>query len=172
MDKRKFMFKSLHKNLQPEEHSLEKIDSDTSSKQTTGLHTTNITIQDKTNSLNGQLSDIGSCILKPINNRLLIRSNTSSISSQQSCNHLSRNVTSMATNKSLTTTNFSVEKLVSQKRKVTDTTTDSDSDLDSLSNKYIKKKKHNKTLINTKTKYIGQNDNIKKSIIVSIYNRK
>lgn len=206
MDKRKFTFKSLHKNLLLGEQSLEKTNSGSGQ---TSLHTTNIIMQDDTNSFNDeQLSDVELSVLKPLNTRPLIKSKSStedkknkfcknedllkknniiikhklsknqtsilsskssqilerdvsSIRSQQS-NYLSRNEVA-TTSKSSTATNFEVEKSITQKRKISSSSIDSDSDFDSSSNKYIKKKKHNEAIINTTTKYTDQNINTKNS---------
>lgn len=94
------------------------------------------------------------------NNSQILAEDISSITSQQSSNHLSKNEI-LVTNKPLTATNPCVkEKSVSQKRKISSSATDSDSDLESLSNKYMKKKKkHDKVTINARKQYTGQNNN-------------
>lgn len=197
MDRRKLTFKSLHKNLQLEKQSSERINSGISDKQI-NLHITD-EVQNETHSFNDErLSNVESSVFKSLSNRSLIRNNSSlnkedslgrnnlivtlsqnetsistnnsqmlvkniSSGTNRSNNYLSRNNMS-ATNKSLTTTNLSVRKPVTQKRKISSSTTDSDSDLDSSSNKYMKKKKkHNEAITNTKIKYIEQSNNTNSS---------
>ncbi|XP_014473456.1 PREDICTED: uncharacterized protein LOC106743781, partial [Dinoponera quadriceps] len=177
MDRRKFMLKSLHKNLVLEKRPLKRIDSGSDQ---TDLHTTSITIQDETNCFNDeQLSNVESS--KPLNNRSLTRSNSSfKKKKKDSCkneeNSLERSLTTeyklskdqtsdtLKNNEILARgTSVSTEKLLTQKRKMI-SSTDSDSDLDSSSNKYIKKKRHNESKAsNIKTRYTGQNNNTQNS---------
>ncbi|XP_032687393.1 Fanconi anemia group D2 protein isoform X2 [Odontomachus brunneus] len=193
MDKRKFMFKSLHKNLQLEKQSSERINSGTSSKQI-DLNT----MEDGNHSFNdGQLSNIESSVLnrsligsnsaennkkgsfkneedllernslivtcKLPKNRTLISTNNLTLARDISCTsqQSSNQNEILVINKPLTADLSVKEKPISQKRKKSSSTTDSDSDLESLSNKYIKKKKYDE--VNTKKQYTGQNNNTNSS---------